>query len=59
MDVPIIVISSEIQELLGICDRIMVMARGRKTGELTIEEATQENIMALATGAKKQERGRS
>ena len=55
----IIVISSEIQELLGICDRIIVMARGRKTGELTIEEATQENIMALATGAKKQERGRS
>ncbi len=47
--VGIIVISSEIPELLGICDRIMVMSRGYKTGELDIEEATQEKIMTLAT----------
>jgi len=49
----IIVISSEIPELLGICDRILVMARGKKTGELLINEATQERIMALATDTEK------
>jgi len=47
------VISSEIPELLGICDRILVMARGKKTGELLINEATQERIMALATDTEK------
>ena len=47
----IIVISSEIPELLGICDRILVMARGKKTGELSIKEATQEKIMILATNS--------
>ena len=55
----IIVISSEIPELLGICDRILVMARGRKTGELTIEEATQEKIMTLATDMGKHVKERS
>ncbi len=46
----IIVITSEIPELLGICDRILVMARGRVSGELTRQEANQENVMLLATG---------
>jgi ribose transport system ATP-binding protein len=46
----IIVITSEIPELLGISDRILVMARGRISGELKREEATQEAVMTLATG---------
>lgn len=47
----ILVITSEIPELLGICDRVMVMARGRVSGFLTREEAGQEEIMTLAVGA--------
>lgn len=47
----IVVITSEIPELLGICDRIMVMARGKVSGSLTREEANQENVMTLAVGA--------
>ena len=47
----ILVITSETQELLGICDRVMVMARGKVSGFLTREEAEQEKIMALAVGA--------
>ncbi|MBR1560553.1 MAG: sugar ABC transporter ATP-binding protein [Clostridia bacterium] len=43
----VIMISSEMPELLGMCDRIMVMHEGHKMGELTAEEATQEKIMAL------------
>ena len=45
----IIMISSELPEVLRMSDRIMVMCEGRKTGELDISEATQENIMQLAT----------
>ena len=45
----IIMISSEMPELLRMSDRIVVMCEGVKTGELTIEEATQEKIMTLAT----------
>lgn len=46
----ILLISSELSELLGMCDRIYVMHRGRIVGELRREEATQERIIALATG---------
>lgn len=46
----IIMISSELPEILGMSDRIVVMHEGRKTGELTREEASQEKIMKLATG---------
>jgi len=45
----IIMISSELPEVLRMSDRIIVMCEGRKTGELDISEATQENIMQLAT----------
>ena len=45
----IIMISSELPEVLRMSDRILVMCEGRKTGELDISEATQENIMQLAT----------
>ena len=45
----IIMISSEMPELLRMSDRIVVMCEGVKTGEMSIEEATQEKIMTLAT----------
>lgn len=44
----IIVISSEMPEILGMSDRVVVFYEGRKTGELEREEATQERIMLLA-----------
>jgi putative multiple sugar transport system ATP-binding protein len=43
----IIVISSEMPELLGICDRLHVMNEGRFVGELPVAEATQEKIMSM------------
>lgn len=45
----IIMISSELPEVLGMCDRILVMRSGRITGELSANEATQEKIMQYAT----------
>jgi ribose transport system ATP-binding protein len=45
----ILMISSDLPEVLGMSDRILVMRGGRITGELSTEEATQERIMALAT----------
>ncbi len=45
----IIMISSEMTEILRMSDRIVVMCEGRKTGEINISEATQENIMHAAT----------
>lgn len=45
----IIMISSEMPELLGLCDRIMVMHEGHKMGELNAAEATQAKIMALCS----------
>ena len=44
----ILLMSSDLPEVLGICDRIMVLARGRLTAELNREEADQENIMRAA-----------
>ena len=43
----ILMISSEMPEILGVSDRIMVLADGRKKGELSHDEATQEKIMQL------------
>ncbi len=45
----IIMISSELPEILRMSDRVMVMCEGRLTGELDISEATQERIMTYAT----------
>ena len=45
----IIMISSELPEVLGMCDRILVMRNGRITGELASDDATQEKIMQYAT----------
>ncbi|GAB6931977.1 sugar ABC transporter ATP-binding protein [Calditerricola satsumensis] len=46
----VILISSELPELLGMCDRILVMHEGRIVADLPREEATQEKIMKAATG---------
>jgi D-xylose transport system ATP-binding protein len=48
--VSIIMISSELEEVLGMSDRVMVMHQGRSNGTIDVAEATQEKIMALATG---------
>lgn len=48
--VAIIMISSELPEILAMSDRILVMHEGRITGELSAQEASQEKIMSLATG---------
>ncbi len=47
----ILLISSELPELLGMCDRIVVLREGRAVAEMTAEEATQERIVAAAAGA--------
>ncbi len=46
----ILMISSELPEVLGLCDRVLVMHEGRLAGELPRATATQEKIMHLATG---------
>jgi len=48
--VAILMISSELPEVLGMSDRILVMREGKLTGHFNREEATQENIMMCATG---------
>ena len=48
----VIMISSEIPELMGICDRIMVMCEGNYSGEVKREEFSQERIMTLASAIK-------
>jgi ribose transport system ATP-binding protein len=45
----ILMISSDLPEVLGMSDRILVMSGGRITGELSVEEANGENVMELAT----------
>ncbi|MEP3332904.1 sugar ABC transporter ATP-binding protein [Sedimentitalea sp.] len=47
--VGIIVISSELPELIGLCDRVMVVREGRISGEVSGEDMTEENIMQLAS----------
>lgn len=48
--VTVIMISSELEEVMGISDRILVMSEGKLTAELDYREATQEKIMHFATG---------
>jgi putative multiple sugar transport system ATP-binding protein len=48
----VVVISSELPELLGICDRIYTLSAGRMTGQLPVREATQERLMELMTKEK-------
>ncbi len=44
----VIMVSSEMPELLGVCNRILVMSGGRLAGEVSAKTATQEEIMTLA-----------
>ena len=53
----IILISSEMPEILGMSDRIIVMCNGRKTGELNRDEATQETILEFAMEKSKSGKG--
>jgi putative multiple sugar transport system ATP-binding protein len=48
----VVVISSELPELLGICDRIYTLSAGRITGQVPVREATQERLMELMTKEK-------
>ena len=49
----VIMISSEMPELIGMCDRIYVMNEGELKGELNASEATQERIMSFIISADK------
>ncbi|NDL68842.1 sugar ABC transporter ATP-binding protein [Anaerotalea alkaliphila] len=51
----VVMVSSELPELIGMCDRIYVMAKGRIMGMLKKDEFSQENIMRYATATKVQE----
>jgi ribose transport system ATP-binding protein/rhamnose transport system ATP-binding protein len=48
----ILMISSELQEVLGMSDRVLVMREGRIAGEVSGEQMTEQDIMALATGSR-------
>jgi len=48
----IVLVSSEMQEIIGLCDRVYVMCEGEITGTLRREELTQQKIMLYATGGK-------
>ncbi len=51
----ILLISSELEEVLSMADRVLVMREGRITGEFSRAEATQESVMTAATGGPEQE----
>jgi ABC-type sugar transport system ATPase subunit len=57
--VGIVIISSELPEVMGMSDRIIVMAEGKITGEFLRTDATQEKIMTCATGGKQNEQSTS
>ena len=46
----VIVVSSELEEVLGLCHRVLVMSEGRQCGILSRNEATPERVMSLAFG---------
>ncbi|MGN0982855.1 MAG: sugar ABC transporter ATP-binding protein [Candidatus Limivicinus sp.] len=54
--VAIVVLSSEAQEIMRVCDRSLVMFHGRQVGEVSGEEMNEHNIMYLATGGNQKER---
>ncbi|MFB1098716.1 xylose ABC transporter ATP-binding protein [Terribacillus sp. JSM ZJ617] len=57
--VGIVIISSELPEVMGMSDRIIVMSEGKITGEFLRADATQEKIMTCATGGKQNEQSTS
>ena len=48
--VGVLVVSSELDEVVGLCDRVMVMFEGQKTGILSGQDVTEDNIVKLASG---------
>lgn len=48
--VAVIMISSEMPEIIGMCDRAMIMFQGRITGELSKEELAESNLIKYAMG---------
>jgi rhamnose transport system ATP-binding protein/inositol transport system ATP-binding protein len=48
----ILVVSSELPEIIGLCDRVIVISEGRKAGELEGSEITEERVLELAVGSK-------
>src|SRR5690606_39241142 len=48
----VILTSSELPELLTVCDRILVLSEGRMTGDFSREEATEQRIMEAATAGR-------
>ena len=44
----VIMISSEMPEIIGMCDRVIIMSRGRVTGELSREELSENNLIKFA-----------
>lgn len=55
----IIVVSSDLPEVLGVSDRILVMKDGQIAGQIATSQATEEQVMLLATGTKKNTHGAS
>ena len=51
--IAVIVVSSELEEVLGLSHRILVMSEGRQQGILSREDATPERVMSLAVGGDK------
>jgi rhamnose transport system ATP-binding protein len=56
--VAVLMISSDLPEILGMADRVLVMHEGRLTAELSREEATEQTVMFAATGHRSAEAGR-
>lgn len=48
--IAIIIISSEMPEIIGMCDRVVVMRQGYVSGELLADEITENNLIRLAMG---------
>ena len=54
-EISIILISSEMEEIIGMCDRVYVMREGEIMGELSEDQISEENIMYLASGLTRRE----
>ena len=50
--ISVVLVSSEMQEILSLCDRVIVMSEGNIMGEMLHKDATEDRIMTLAAGIK-------